>query len=38
MTAVRKSVYLTANVAYGLDRPDLADEFRSEIERILSGK
>lgn len=30
--------FLTANVAYGLDRPDLSDEFRSEIERILSGK
>lgn len=30
--------FLTANVAYGLDRPDLAKEFRSEIERILAGK
>jgi UTP--glucose-1-phosphate uridylyltransferase len=30
--------FLTANVAYGLDREDLAKEFRSEIERILSGK
>jgi UTP--glucose-1-phosphate uridylyltransferase len=30
--------FLTANVAYGLDRPDLAAEFRSELERILAGK
>lgn len=30
--------FLTANVAYGLDRPDLSEEFRSEIERILGGK
>jgi UTP--glucose-1-phosphate uridylyltransferase len=27
--------FLTANVAYGLDRPDLAAEFRSELKRIL---
>jgi UTP--glucose-1-phosphate uridylyltransferase len=30
--------FLAANVAYGLDRPDLAPEFRAEIERILGGK
>jgi len=30
--------FLTANVAYALDRPDLATEFRSELNRILSGK
>jgi UTP--glucose-1-phosphate uridylyltransferase len=30
--------FLTANVAYGLDRADLADEFRAEIKRILDGK
>jgi UTP--glucose-1-phosphate uridylyltransferase len=30
--------FLAANVAYGLDRPDLAPEFRAEIQRILSGK
>ncbi|MGE5147238.1 MAG: UTP--glucose-1-phosphate uridylyltransferase GalU [Candidatus Eiseniibacteriota bacterium] len=30
--------FLAANVAYGLDRPDLAPEFRGEIERILAGK
>jgi UTP--glucose-1-phosphate uridylyltransferase len=30
--------FLAANVAYGLDRPDLAGEFRAEIERILGGK
>lgn len=27
--------FLTANVAYGLDRPELADAFRSEIEALL---
>ncbi|MDO8877904.1 MAG: UTP--glucose-1-phosphate uridylyltransferase GalU [Pseudolabrys sp.] len=27
--------FLTANVAYALDRPDLAAEFRSELKRIL---
>ncbi len=27
--------FLTANVAYALDRPDLADEFRGELKRIL---
>ena len=27
--------FLTANVAYALDRPDLAPEFRSELKRIL---
>ena len=30
--------FLTANVAYGLDRPDLAAEFRSELKRILGEK
>jgi UTP--glucose-1-phosphate uridylyltransferase len=30
--------FLAANVAYGLDRPDLAPEFRAEIERILKSK
>jgi UTP--glucose-1-phosphate uridylyltransferase len=30
--------FLTANVAYGLDRKDLADEFRAEIERLLGKK
>ena len=30
--------FLTANVAYGLERPDLAPEFRAEIERLLKGK
>ena len=30
--------FLAANVAYGLDRPDLAPEFRGEIERILKGQ
>jgi UTP--glucose-1-phosphate uridylyltransferase len=30
--------FLTANVAYGLDRPELADEFRSELKRILGEK
>ena len=27
--------FLTANVAYALDRPDLADEFRDELKRLL---
>ena len=27
--------FLTANVAYGLERPDIAPEFRKEIERLL---
>ena len=30
--------FLAANVAYGLDRPDLAPEFRAEITRLMSGK
>jgi UTP--glucose-1-phosphate uridylyltransferase len=30
--------FLSANVAYGLERPDLAPEFRAEIERLLKGK
>jgi UTP--glucose-1-phosphate uridylyltransferase len=29
--------FLTANVAYGLARPDIAPEFRAEIERILKN-
>jgi len=27
--------FLTANVAYGLDRPDIAPEFRAELNRLL---
>ncbi len=30
--------FLTANVAYGLDRPDIAPEFRSELRRLLGEK
>lgn len=30
--------FLTANVAYGLDRAELADEFRAEVNRLLTGK
>ena len=30
--------FLTANVAYGLERPDIAPELRSEITRLLGGK
>ena len=30
--------FLAANVAYGLDRPDLAPELRAEITRLMSGK
>jgi UTP--glucose-1-phosphate uridylyltransferase len=30
--------FLAANVAYGLDRPDIAPEFRHEIARLLGGK
>jgi UTP--glucose-1-phosphate uridylyltransferase len=30
--------FLTANVAYGLERPDLAPEFRAELERMLARK
>jgi UTP--glucose-1-phosphate uridylyltransferase len=30
--------FLTANVAYGLERPDLAPQFRGEIGRLLGGK
>lgn len=30
--------FLTANVAYGLERPDLAGEFRAEIKRLLDEK
>src|SRR3954466_5791067 len=29
--------FLAANVAYGLARPDIAPEFRAEIERILKN-
>ena len=30
--------FLAANVAYGMERPDLAAEFRTEIEAILAAK
>lgn len=30
--------FLAANVAYGLERPDLAPEFRAEIKRLLGEK
>jgi UTP--glucose-1-phosphate uridylyltransferase len=30
--------FLTANVAYALDRPDLAPEFRAELKRMLAEK
>ncbi|MDO9411747.1 MAG: UTP--glucose-1-phosphate uridylyltransferase GalU [Pseudolabrys sp.] len=30
--------FLSANVAYGLDRPDLAVELRKEIEQLLAAK
>ena len=30
--------FLTANIAYGLERPDIAPELRAEITRLLSGK
>jgi len=30
--------FLAANVAYGLDRPDLAPELRAEITRLMGGK
>jgi UTP--glucose-1-phosphate uridylyltransferase len=30
--------FLSANVAYGLERPDLAPEFRAEIKRLLEEK
>ena len=30
--------FLSANVAYGLERPDLAPEFRAEIKRLLGEK
>ena len=29
--------FLAANVAYGMERPDLADDFRAEIEAILGA-
>ena len=30
--------FLAANVAYGLDRPDIAPEFRSELRKLLGEK
>ena len=30
--------FLTANIAYGLERPDIAPELRSEITRLLASK
>ena len=30
--------FLAANVAYGLDRPDLAPDLRAEITRLMGGK
>ena len=30
--------FLTANVSYGLERPDLAPELRAELTRMLGGK
>ena len=30
--------FLTANVAYGLERPDIAPELRSEMRRLLGEK
>ena len=30
--------FLTANVAYGLDRPDIAPDFRAELRRMLGEK
>jgi UTP--glucose-1-phosphate uridylyltransferase len=30
--------FLTANIAFGLDRPDIAPELRSEMTRLLAGK
>jgi UTP--glucose-1-phosphate uridylyltransferase len=30
--------FLTANVAYGLERPDIAPELRSEMRRLLNEK
>ena len=30
--------FLTANVAYALDRPDLAPEFRAELKQMLAEK
>jgi UTP--glucose-1-phosphate uridylyltransferase len=30
--------FLSANVAYGLERSDLAPEFRAEIKRLLEEK
>ena len=33
-----KSGFLAANVAYALERPDIAPEFRKELTRLLGGK
>ncbi len=30
--------FLTANVAYALERPDIADEFRAELQQLLGRK
>lgn len=30
--------FLTANIAYGLERPELAPELRAEVNRLLGGK
>jgi len=30
--------FLAANIAYGLERPDIAPELRAELKRILGGK
>jgi UTP--glucose-1-phosphate uridylyltransferase len=30
--------FLTANIAYGLERPDIAPELRNELERMLGKK
>lgn len=30
--------FLTANMAYALERPDIAPEFKAEVEKILGGK
>src|SRR3954468_21762315 len=30
--------FLAANVAYGLERPDIAPDLRAELQRLLSGK
>jgi UTP--glucose-1-phosphate uridylyltransferase len=30
--------FLTANIAYALDRPDLAPSLRAELQKLLDGK